>query len=902
MATPVLATKLFLPLPRQNAVPRVRLIERLQEGLDAGNKLTLVSAPAGFGKSTLLSEWLAVAQQGKARVGAAWVSLDEGDIDPARFLFYLVAAVDGAVAGSEPSPLAVHTGPPLSVEESLTGLLNDVAKAPFRIIVVLDDFQRIDTAESILAFLLDHLPPNMHLAIASRVDPPLPLARLRSRGELTELRAADLRFTSEESATFLNRVMGLGLTAEDIAALEARTEGWIAGLQLAALSLRQHPDIPGFIRAFTGSHRFVIDYLGEEVLQSQPDDIRTFLSQTAFLDRFNGSLCDAVTGRANSAEILESLERRNLFVVPLDDRREWYRYHHLFADVIQARSIKDNPTQLKTLHRLASEWHEHNELPEDAIRHALAAADFDRAAWLIEREMPDIRRSRQDKTLLGWLEQLPPDAAADRPVLNVYYAWSMLVAGDLDAAERRLDDAERALETGAQAGSPAHLSADGEELRTLPVMISVYRASSAQARGDVGGTTRHARRALELTQPNDHFGRGAAAGFLGLALWAGGAITEAVTTFAEARSSLRLAGNTADVLGSAVVLADMLVVAGRQREARRTFDEALQLATAQGHPVPQATADLHVGVSELDSERQELESALERLELAKALGELASLPENRHRWFIAMSRIREAQGALDGALCLLEEAEQLYLPGLLPETRPIAAMKARVWIKQGKLVDAQAWAERRGLSVTDAASYLHEFEHITLARLLMARYRVDHEETDIGEAVDLLERLSDAADAASRTGSSNEILMLQALAHQARGHTALALVPFSQALIQCEPEGHIRLFADEGEPMLTLLKEAAKQNVVPGYVHRLRSAFGSVESPASAAHPEIEPLSERELQVLRLLSSELSGPQIARELFVSLNTLRTHTSHIFDKLSVNSRVVAVRRARDLGLI
>jgi LuxR family maltose regulon positive regulatory protein len=902
MATPVLATKLFLPLPRHNAVPRQQLVERLHEGRNSGRKLTLVSAPAGFGKTSLLSEWMASSQREEPGIKVAWLSLDEGDNDPPRFLTYLVAAVQGAIRGRDPGSPAGEAPPPLSVEASLTGLLNDIAQGPSRIILVLDDFQLINTAPEALTFLIDHAPSNMHVAIATRSDPPLPLARMRGRGELAELRAVDLRFTPEESAAFLNQIMKLDLTAENIAALDARTEGWIAGLQLAALSMRDRSDIPGFIDAFTGSHRFVIDYLSEEVLHSQPEEIREFLFQTAFLDRLNGPLCDAVTGRTNSADILETLERRNLFVVPLDDQRQWYRYHHLFADVIQARTLKDDPHRLPTLHRLASEWHEHHDLPEDAIRHALAAADFGRAADLIEREMPGIRRSRQDATLLGWLKRLPEDVAADRPVLNVYYAWSMLVAGELDAAEHRLDDAERALGSQTQEGEPAHGSAEGEELRMLPVMIPVYRASLAQARGDVAGTTKHARRALELTQPGDHFGHGAAAGFLGMALWAGGEIAAAVSTFAEARTSLRLAGNTADVLGSTVVLADMLVVAGRRREARRALEEALQLARVQDDPVLQATADLHVGVSELDREQHEPESALEHLEIARNLGEQASLPENRHRWFVAMSRIREAAGDLDAALDSLDEAEHLYLGGLLPETRPIAAMKARIWIKQGNLVDAQAWADGQGLSATGNLSYLREFDHITLARLLIARYRANHDDLVILEVRDLLERLLGAAEGASRTGSSNEILVLQALALQARGQTALAGVPLGRSLVRCEPEGHIRLFTDEGEPMAILLKEAAKQGVVPGYVRRLRRAFGSAEGSAVGTGPDIAPLSEREIQVLRMLSTELTGPQIARELFVSLNTLRTHTSHIFDKLSVNSRVRAVRRARETGLL
>ncbi|MCU1637942.1 MAG: helix-turn-helix transcriptional regulator [Microbacteriaceae bacterium] len=912
MSTAVIATKLFLPLTGQNAVSRMRLVKRLQDGVDSGHKLTLVSAPAGFGKTTLLSEWLASAQRSEPGVGVAWLSLDEGDNDPSRFLTYLVAALEGAVSQQRPASLADQGAPPMSVEASVTALLNVIAQAAHRVILVLDDLQLINVAPPALTFLLDHLPSNLHVAIASRSDPSLPLARMRGRGELTELRAVDLRFTSEEAAAFLNQVSGLELAEEDIAALETRTEGWIAGLQLAALSMRDRSDIPGFIKAFTGSHRFVIDYLGEEVLQTQPDDIRTFLSQTAFLNHLSGPLCDAVTGRTDSAQVLETLERENLFVVPLDDQRQWYRYHHLFADVLRARSLKNDPERVPTLHRLASGWHEHNDLPEDAVRHALAAADFERAAGLIERAVPVMRRRRQDTTLLAWLKLLPDEVAAGRPVLSVYYAWSMLVSGELDAAERRLDHAERALGLTDDGGEPAFESEGGEELRTLPVMIPVYRASLAQARGDVAGTAIHARHALEAAQPGDHFAHGAAAGFLGMALWASGELEPAVRTFADARTSLGLAFNTADVLGSTLVLADMLIVQGRRREARRAYVQSLQLATAQGEPVLQSTADLHMGISELDREQNELEAAAEHLQTSKALGEQASLPENRHRWFVAMSRIQEAEGDLDAALDMLDEAERLYLRGLLPETRPIAAMKARIWIKQGKLAEAHAWADGQGLSATDALSYLREFDHITLARLLIAQQRASEHSADqhraenahlvVDEALGLLERLLDAAEAGTRTGSANEILALKALAHQAIGQTALALAPLARALAQSEPEGYVRLYSDEGVPMAALLQEAAKQKISPDYVRLLRSTFRPAEATSPVPHADMEALSERELQVLTLLSTELSGPQIARELFVSLNTLRSHTSHIFVKLAVNSRTAAIRRAREQGLL
>ena len=898
MATTVLATKLFVPPPRPNSVTRHRLLERLREGLESGRKLTLLSAPAGFGKTTLLSEWIAYSRQHDPELRVAWLSLDEADKDPSRFLTYVVATLQSAVSREGSDSLARDIAESLPVEASLTALLNEVAQASHRVILVIDDFQLIEVAPTAIIFLLDHLPPTLHLAIASRSDPHLPLARMRGRGELTELRAVDLRFTPEEAAAFLNQVMGMNLTGDDIAALETRTEGWIAGLQLAALSMRDRSDIPRFIEEFTGSHRFVIDFLGEEVLVRQPDHVREFMFSTAFLDRLSGPLCQAVTGRSDSRELLERLDRDNLFLVPLDNRREWYRYHQLFADVLRASSLQAGPDHVRVLHRLASDWHEQNDLPEDAVRHALAAADFERAADLVERAVPDMRRRREDTTLLAWLKLLPDEVAVRRPVLSVYYAWSMLISGELDEAARRLDDAERALAGG---GHP-HASADGEELRMLPVTIPVYRASLSQARGDVAGTLRNARLALDRTEPGDHFAHGAAAGFLGMALWASGDLQAAVLTFAEARVSLGLAGNTADVLGSTLVLADMLVAQGRLLEARRAYEQALELATAQGEPVPQSTADLHIGLSELDREQNDLEGARAHLQASKTLGERASLLENRYRWFVAMSRIREAEGELDAALDLLSEAERVYLHGLLPETRPIAAMKARLQIRQGKLTEARAWADSQGLSAADDPSYLREFDHITLARLLIAEQRAPGQYSGIGKALGLLERLLEAAEAGSRTGSANEILVLQALAHHARGHTALALAPLTRALAQSEPEGHIRLFADEGAPMGTLLEEATRKGISRSYVRRLLTAIGPPEGKRSRMRTDMEAMSERELHVLRLLATELSGPEIARELFVSVSTVRTHTSHIFDKLAVNSRPAAVRRAREKGLL
>ncbi|MDQ3531114.1 MAG: LuxR C-terminal-related transcriptional regulator [Actinomycetota bacterium] len=910
MPTPVLATKLFVPARRSRLVARPRLIQQLNAALVPGCKLTLVSAPAGFGKTTLVSDWIAHCAQYQPSTRAAWLSLDEGDNDPSRLLTHLVVALHGIDAdiGSDALHL-LHNAPTLQVEPILTALINDVTRASEQtlLVLVLDDYHVIEApAHEAVTFLVDHLPSRLRLVVASRSDPPIPLARLRTRGELTELRADDLRFTPDESERFLNKVMGLRLSTNDVDALETRTEGWVAGLQLAALSLQNREDASAFIGAFTGSHRFVIDYLVEEVLQQQPDDVRDFLLDTAVLDRLTGALCDALTGRGDGTGMLETLERANLFVVPLDDQRKWYRYHHLFADVLRARMLSKQPERVSVLHQLASAWYERNNFPEDAVRHALAAGDFERAAYLVELALPEIRRHRHDAMLLGWLKALPDDVIRRKPVLSVFYAWMMLVSGDLNAVETRLRDAGRALR--GEAGT-ANTSVDTEELRTLPATIAVYRASLAQARGDVAGTAEHARHALELAGPADHLPRAGAAGFLGLAAWANGDVETALQTFSEAVASLKAAGNLADELSSTMVLGDMWIVAGRPGKARQLYEHALQQATEANAVLP-VTADLHVAMSEIYRELGEIGTATLHLETAKSLGERASMTESRYRWFVAMARVREAEGDPEAATELLDQAERLYLRGFFPEVRPIAAMKARIRIAQGKLSEAGDWARQRGVSASDDLSYLREFDHLTLVRLLIAQYRVQRGDTAIREAVEFLQRLLEAAE--GRAGSLVEVLMLQALAHEAQGDMSLAIEALEAALAAApEPYGYVRLFLDEGEPMVSLLRYAEERRLLGDHPRRLLHAGTTVElgaasrqgAPGATGSPYlVEPLSDRELQVLRLLNSDLSGPQIAQELFISLNTLRTHSKHIFTKLGVSSRRAAVRRAQEEGLI
>jgi LuxR family maltose regulon positive regulatory protein len=581
--------------------------------------------------------------------------------------------------------------------------------------------------------------------------------------------------------------------------------------------------------------------------------------------------------------------------------------------------MSEQPQQVATLHRRASEWYEQNGSAPEAIRHALAAGDFERAADLVEQVVPEMRRSRQEATLLGWLKALPDDVIQWRPVLSVAFADALLLSGKLEGVEGRLRDAERWLVTTTvdrgertQTPSPAAypeqsrrmVVVNQEEFRRLPGSIAVDRAGIALVTGDVPGTMKYARRALDLIPEEDNIRRGAAASLLGLAYWTSGNLEAGHRAYAEGMARLQLAGHISDAIGCALALADIRLAQGRLHEAMTTYERALELATERGGSVLRGTADMYVGMSELHLEYNDLDAATQHLRRSKELGEHSALPQNRYRWCVAMARLKQAQGDLDGALELLHEAERVYMSDFFPNVRPVAALKARVLVAQGRLGEALGWVGEQGLDANNELSYLHEFEHITLARLLLARYKSDRNLANhsILEAMGLLERLLKAAQAGERIGSTLEILLLHALAHQLQGDTSAALVPLEQALMLAEPAGYVRMFVNEGFTMAVLLHEAAKHNSVPGYVRQLRSALGQAEDTTPLKQVLIEPLSARELEVLRLLKTELSGPEIARELTVSLSTLRTHTNNIYLKLGMNNRRAAVRRAEELGLL
>jgi LuxR family maltose regulon positive regulatory protein len=924
--TSILTTKLYVPLPRLKVVQRPRLTKQLNENLlqnqNFGRKLTLISAPAGFGKTMLVCEWInrlsyrpeiqsfgVGIELSEPNVRIAWLSLDEGDNDLSRFMTYIIASLQTISRDIGKGVLGViETSQPLATnyESLLATLINEIAAIPDNFILVLDDYHVIDSEiiDHALTYLLDHLPSQMHLVITTREDPSLPLPRYRARGQMIELRAADLRFSSAEVTDLLNQVMGLKLQDSDIAALEARTEGWIAGLQLAALSMHGREDIASFIKAFTGSHRFVLDYLAGEVLDRQPESVRNFLLQTAILDRLCAPLCEAVTAREDGKEMLDILERNNLFLIPLDDERKWFRYHHLFAEVLLTYLMEAQPDLVATIHLRASAWFEHNGLRPDAIRHALAAEDFEYAAGLIELARPAMDLGYQSSTWLGWVKALPDVLVHTRPVLNMGYGWALLDGGELEASEARLQDAERLLNE----PPDKMVVVDNEQFRSLPASIATARAYRSLALGDVTGTVKYARLALELTPEDDQVRYLQATSLLGLAEYTSGDLEAAEHSLSEFCLNLQKTGEIPTLIGITFLLADIRVALGRLHEAESSYQKSIRLAIGQGEPPPLGTVDLYRGLGELYIQWDDLESTSRYLQISQKLGEQAELTDWKYRLCLSHACLKEAQGDLNGALILLDEAERVHIRGPLPDVRPVTAMRVRIWLKQGKLADSKRWASAQKLSVDDDLSFMREFEYITLARVLIATGKRDRMAGLLDEAIRLLGRLLQEAENGGRMGSVIQILLLQALAYQTQDKLSDSLNTLERALSLAKPEGYIRIFVEEGETMRLLIEKLSHNRSHPlsGYVDKLLAAFTQPMAVSKFAKISqesglVEPLSERELEVLRLLRSELSGPEIAQQMIISLNTLRTHTKNIFRKLGVKNRRAAISRSEEFDI-
>ena len=903
----LLATKLHVPGLQPGFVPRPRLVEALSQGL--ARQLILVCAPAGFGKTAVLADWA-----GRGRWPVAWLSLDAGDNDPARFWRHATAALDRARPGiaKRVSPLL---GPPTSAsfEPLVTALVNELADQPGEddLLLVLDDYHLVgaEPVHTSVAFLLGHLPPGLHLVLASRADPPLPLARLRGRGQLAELRASELRFTSEEAAALLREAVGSGLPDAVSAALAARTEGWAAGLQLAGLSLRGKEDAAGFVAAFSGSNRYVLDYLTDEVLAGQTEQVRGFLLETSLLERLSGELCDAVTGRTGSQALLEQVERAGLFLVSLDEVRGWWRYHHLFADLLRARLQQERPGQVVQLHRNAAAWCEEHGLPDDAVRHAVDAGEMVWAARLIEQHFDAVYSLRgEGATLQRWLAALPAELVQARPRLLVAQAWMALAGGEADSAERLLEAAERAPAAAAadepfepSVGKPASL------LVSVPVRIALLRAYLAELRGDAEGAAAFASQALAGIGESEWLLASVTRIHLAIAEWLHGRLAEAERAFASGSAGWQAAGQPTITAWRCYELGQVQRAQGRLDAAVRTCQQALEITAPHGQPPLPAAGPAHVGLGEVAYERNELDSALRHVTEGIALCRQFVYTPPLAAGLVALAWIRQATGDPAGALDAIGEAMRAApIPaGLL---NPVPAQRARLLLAQGDLAGATRWTTDRGLAADDQLDYPRERGYLVLARVLLAQGRP-------GPALALLDRLHATAAAQDRPGSVIEAGALRALALAASGEEAAAVDTLAGALTLACPQGYVRVFADEGQPMAALLgrlvaaqrAEHATARLVPlGCLSRLLQAFDRQRAgpglPAAAVPGMVERLTARELEVLGLLAAGRSNQAIAGELVVTLDTVKKHVTHVLEKLGAANRTEAVTRARQLGLI
>lgn len=926
MLETLLRTKLYAPPLRPNLVPRPHLIERLTRGLQLGHNLTLVSAPAGFGKTTLVREWLDTLRSDTARPRqvinrTAWLSLDERDSDLVCFLAYLSAAlnqVEGIETPVGQGALAMLQSPqPPPAEDILTSLINDITAIPGRIILILDDYHLIESrpVDKAVTFLLEHLPPQLYLVIATRVDPDLPLARRRARSQLTELRAAELRFTSSEVAQFFNQVIGLELSSEDITTLENRTEGWISGLQLAAISMRGHKDVTTFIKSFTGSHHFVVDYLIEEVLEQQTPTIQTFLLQTAILDRLSGPLCDALTGQENGQVTLEALEHANLFVVPLDAERRWYRYHHLFADLLRRRLRQKEPHWVPTLHIKASEWYRQNGFVDEAIEHTMRAEDFEQAARLIDEYVDAIWVRGQHGKLRRWLVEMPVELVFSRPQLSSFYALYLFTSGQQDAAERGLQAAEQALEPGI-GRIPETSPLDQEDQlsdadrRRLRGRFKAIRAFISSYQEDAPGIIHHARQALKYLSEQDLTMRSIVAIALGDANAFKGEMAAAYQAQLEALEASRAAGNIYFRIVANLKAAVTLREQGRLQQTIEICQQQMQLATKSGLSQAGVVGWLLTVWGEVLAELNDLDGALEKARRGVALfkegGDVAMLGWS----YLCLMRILFSRGDTTGVEELVQKTEKIGRESDVPPwfRNQVAAWQMRLALAQGKLEAASQWMEARGLNVVGAPppppeiDYFKLIEYVVLARTLLAQGRPD-------DVAQLLPWLLETAETGGRTSRTIELLLLQALVFHAQGDTNRALAPLERALTLAEPEGFIRIFVDEGPSMARLLYEALDRGIAPDYVRRLLAAFPIDEpqqgdpSQSQVSEPGyVEPLSEREIEVLQLVAEGLSNREIATRLFLSLHTVKAHTRNIYGKLGVHNRVQAVAKARGMGIL
>jgi LuxR family maltose regulon positive regulatory protein len=898
---PLLQTKLYIPPIRSELVPRPRLLQRLNEGLQ--RSLALVSAPAGFGKTTLVSEWVHTAGPHRdAPLQAAWLSLDDEDNELPRFLSYLIAALARVAPGAAQAAGNLLRMPQLPPAETiLTTLINELCSVPTDLVLVLEDYHAIEAGaiHEALTFLLDNLPPQVHLIISTRADPPLPLPRWRSRDMMVEIYADDLRFSQQESAAYLNDVMNLNLAPGDVTALNQRTEGWIVGLQMAALALQgksREQDASAFVQAFSGSHHYILDYLVAEVLAHQPAEVQTFLLQTSILSRLTGPLCDAVTGKEDGQVTLEALDTGNLFLVPLDDERCWYRYHHLFAEVLRARLKRAAGKQgLAPLHTRAAQWYEdHGEVTE-AFKHAVTAEDFERAARLIEENWLRMGHAGRMNTVLGWLESMPDKVVRTRPMLCGAFAWVLWLTGRMDAVESYLDAAGDLWARQEAEGTmdPAHVrwQAGGPALKI----------QLARHRGQLEESIQFARETLSLAAEDDALLR--SYGHVGLAHAHRelGDYERSSQAYVEGLPLARAAGNIAAANIAVFYLCRVLQLQGRLHEAAEAVREALHFTEAGGMAASPACAILHVAMAHLCCEWNELPQAQKHLQRAQELARLGGHHEHVRNGGIVLARLNLAQGDPAGALEAILDAEGATAKAEMPlASAELAAYKARVWIALGEQAAAARWVEVAAQRPGQDRGYTRQIEAITIARVLLAQGKLE-------QALSQLAACQQAAQQSGGLGWVIEIGILRALVQDAMGRRAGALESLEHALAQAEPEGYVQIFVDEGEPMAALLRRVAAPGVAGTFVRLLLDALDRTtprRAPVDAPGPPplIEPLTEREKEVLRLMVAGLSNREIADELVLAMGTVKAHLHNIYGKLGVRGRMQAAARAQELMLL
>lgn len=900
-ADTLIRTKLHLPFIRPELVPRPRLQEQIAQGLRG--PLTLITAPAGFGKTTLVASCIA-----SCGSTVAWLSLDKDDNQAGRFLSYLVAALQEAdnTIGSEAAQLlaAAQQAPPEAV---LTSLINDLDTTGRDIVLVLDDYQFIKSqaVHEEVAFLLEHCPKTFHLVIATRSDPPLPLTRLRARGQTVELRAADLCFTEPEAAQFLNDVMGLHLDPGSVAVLEERTEGWIAGLQMAALSMRNHEDVPGFIEGFSGTNRYILDYLLEEVLASQSPEIQRFLLYTSILERLTAPLCDAVLAndegfKSQSASILEYLERANLFLVPLDDERIWYRYHHLFADLLRTQLQNSLGAQgVAQLHVRASDWHGQNGSILEAIHHASMASDDERVERFIEQNYMELVSRGEQSGMRLWTGKLSKELVYSRPLLCIYEAMSHSWFGELDEADRLLEEAEKRIRS--------EISAP--DAHSMLGLLAYVKSRVTAMRGDIHRAIEFCLKAREYVPASNLALQLDTRITLGYEYFLKGDYANASPILNETIRSGIAAGAVINTVAASCVMARLYAVQGLLNKSYDTYQIAAQsIPEASGQHLG-ARALVEVGIADVLCEWNDLDAALVHMRQGLALMPWWGKADDFALAYITLARIHLAQANRSDAIEAVEKAIQLIQTrGVFSEARhAVEIAQVKLWLAQGDLQAANRWAasQEERLSSDDLFGFENELTHITQARVFIAQNKPN-------EAIGLLSHLEETARSAGRMGRVIEILLLQALAMRELGDSEHALLALTKCLTLAEPEGYVRVFLDEGQPMQMLLAQwlaHASAGPLRDYAIRLLSHFDAELHVVTAAQEKasptgnlVEPLSQRELEVLHLIALGRTNQEIAQHLIVSPGTVKAHTSSIYRKLDVANRTEAVARARQLGIL